>query len=120
MVHRLRGLLAKRAKAAIWPTSLLKAVGGPNSIFDDKSTGKNYFGRGPKLPNRSTRGRGRYTKELGVVSRFGRVLSIFGERPNNIIGDLILKDHIRVGKKVNQPFKAILGEVWRSNPHASC
>ena len=45
-------LLAQRATVAVWPSSALKPVRGPNPILIDKPGEEFAFRRGPSLPNR--------------------------------------------------------------------
>jgi hypothetical protein len=67
VVNGLRALLAKRAKAAIWPTVLCQEIGRPNSILVHKPCKEFGLRRHPSFPNHLVQRRKDETEPLHLI-----------------------------------------------------
>jgi hypothetical protein len=63
----------------------LQAIGRPNPILQKKPRKKLHFRRCPSLPHQLVHVRSNGSNELYLISRFGGILAIGREPPNNVI-----------------------------------
>ena len=110
--------LAKRAEAAIWPPTLLEAVGSPNAVLGKEPSKEFSFGRSPSLPNRLVEIGSDGADELHLISRFSGVIPICREIPSNVIIQCVMKLHpLTKSPKVEELREVSHGEVVAQLDH---